>query len=87
VKLAPLPAPAQFLNVIESVLSGMARAVLHNSHYPSVNECKKAIDKHFADRNDAYKRNPRRAGDRIWGKELVDPCFRGNNNCKDPRWR
>ncbi len=87
VKLAPLPASAQFLNVIESVFSGMARAVLHNSDYPSVNECKKAIDKHFADRNDAYKRNPRRAGDKIWGKELVDPCFSGNNNCKDPRWR
>jgi transposase len=87
VKLAPLPASAQFLNVIESVFSGMARAVLHNSDYPSVDECKKAIDKHFADRNEAYKRNPRRAGDKIWGKELVEPCFSGSNNCKDPKWR
>jgi hypothetical protein len=87
VKLAPLPASAQFLNVIESVFSGMARAVLHNSDYPSVNECKKAIDKHFADRNDAYKRNPRRAGGKILGKELVEPCFSGSNNCKDPQWR
>src|ERR1700722_2787875 len=28
---APLPAGAQFLNVIESVFSGMSRAVIHNS--------------------------------------------------------
>lgn len=30
VEVAPLPAGAQFLNVIESVFSGMARAVIHN---------------------------------------------------------
>ena len=35
VKVAPLPAGAQFLNVIESVFSGMARAIIHNSDYPS----------------------------------------------------
>jgi hypothetical protein len=29
VELVPLPSGAQFLNVIESVLSGMARAILH----------------------------------------------------------
>ena len=44
VKLAPLPARAQFLNVIESVFSGMARAVIHNSDYASVDECKRAIE-------------------------------------------
>jgi len=33
VKLAPLPTSAQFLNVIESVFSGMARAIIHNSDY------------------------------------------------------
>jgi transposase len=87
VKLVPLPASAQFLNVIESVFSGMARAVLHNSDYQSVDECKEAIDKHFANRNETYTRNPRRAGDKIWGKELVEPCFKGSNNCKDPNWR
>jgi transposase len=87
VKLVPLPASAQFLNVIESVFSGMARAVLHNSDYQSVDECKEAIDKHFANRNETYIRNPRRAGDKIWGKELVEPCFKGSNNCKDPNWR
>jgi transposase len=31
VKLAPLPARAQFLNVIESVFSGLATAIIHNS--------------------------------------------------------
>jgi len=36
VKLAPLPAEAQFLNVIESVFSGMAKAIIHNSDYASV---------------------------------------------------
>lgn len=36
VKTAPLPIGAQFLNVIESVFSGMARAIIHNSDYFSV---------------------------------------------------
>jgi len=36
VETAPLPAGAQFLNVIESVFSGMARAIIHNSDYRSI---------------------------------------------------
>ena len=36
VDLAPLPSSAQFLNVIESVFSGMAKAIIHNSDYQSV---------------------------------------------------
>ena len=44
VELAPLPAGAQFLNVIESVFSGMARAIIHNSDYPSVGAAKSAIN-------------------------------------------
>ena len=44
VKTAPLPAGSQFLNVIESVFSGMARAIIHNSDYPSVAKAKQAID-------------------------------------------
>ena len=87
VKLAPLPASAQFLNVIESVFSGMAKAVIHNSDYQSVDECKKALDTYFAERNEYYRRNPRRAGNKIWGKELVLPSFKPSNNCKDPNWR
>ena len=87
VKLMPLPASAQFLNVIESVFSGMAKAILHNSDYRSVGDCKAAIDKYFAERNEVYRRNPKRAGKKIWGKELVRPCFMPSNNCKDPDWR
>lgn len=87
VKLMPLPASAQFLNVIESVFSGMAKAILHNSDYRSVEDCRTAIDRYFAERNEAYRRNPRRAGKKIWGKELVKPCFAPSNNCKDPNWR
>ena len=86
VKLMPLPASAQFLNVIESVFSGMAKAILHNSDYGSVGDCKAAIDKYFTERNEAYRRNPKRAGKKIWGKELVRPCFTPSNNCKDPDW-
>src|SRR5215472_7419184 len=40
VKLMPLPASAQFLNVIESVFSGMAKAILHNSDYQCVEDCR-----------------------------------------------
>jgi hypothetical protein len=35
VETAPLPARAQFLNVIESVFSDMARSIIHNSDYRS----------------------------------------------------
>jgi hypothetical protein len=45
VKTAPLPAGAQFLNVIESVFSGMAKGIIHNSDYPSAEAAKDAIDR------------------------------------------
>jgi hypothetical protein len=44
VKLAPLPARAQFLNVIESVFSGMSRSIVQNSDYESVSAAQAAID-------------------------------------------
>jgi|GEM_PF-704138 len=84
IALAPLPTCAQFLNVIESVFSGMARAIIHNSDYSSVGECMKAIDRYFAERNQNFKDNPKRAGNKIWGKERVKPVFNKSNNCKDP---
>jgi transposase len=83
VELAPLPAGAQFLNVIESVFSGMARAILHNSDYESVDACKSAIDRHFAERNAFFQAHPRRAGKTIWGKENAPSQFSASNNCKD----
>jgi transposase len=87
VELAPLPAGAQFLNVIESVFSGMARAIIHNSNYQSKDDAKAAIDRYFADRNQYFRMNPKRAGHRIWGKELKPASFSESNNCKDPSYR
>jgi transposase/transposase-like protein len=85
VATAPLPARAQFLNVIESVFSGMARAVIQNSNYASVEEAKAAIDRYFEDRNTYFKQHPRKAGNKIWGRERVAAKFSPFNNCKDPR--
>jgi len=87
VELVPLPSRAQFLNVIESIFSGMARAIIHNSDYQSVEEAMKAIDRYFAERNAYFKAHPKRAGNKIWGKERVAPVFSGSNNCKDPTYR
>jgi transposase len=86
VKLAPLPKSAQFLNVIESVFSGMARAIIQNSDYQDVTAAKAAIDRYFAERNSYFKNHPKRAGNKIWGKERVEAKFRESNNCKDPCW-
>jgi hypothetical protein len=85
VKLAPLPSRAQFLNVIESVFSGMAKAIIHNSDYQSVSEAAAAIDRYFAERNQEFKDKPKRAGGKIWRQEIVVAKFREANNCKDER--
>lgn len=82
VELAPLPASAQFLNVIESVFSGLAKAVIHNSDYERLEDCMAAIDRHFLERNDFFKKNPKKAGKMIWGKERVKAVFDEANNCR-----
>jgi transposase len=87
VELAPLSAGAQFLNLIESVFSGMSRAIIHNSDYPSPENARMAIDRYFEDRNENFRVHPQRAGKKIWGKEREPPCFSDANNCKDPRYR
>jgi hypothetical protein len=87
VAVAPLPAGAQFLNVIESVFSGMARAVIHNSDYQSKEDAKAAIDRYFSERNEHFRTNPQRAGKRIWGNERQLATFSEANNCKDPTYR
>lgn len=87
IELAPLPASAQFLNIIESVFSGMARAIIHSSDYQSVKEAKEAIDRYFLERNQHYKDHPKRAGKKIWGMERVSNKFDPSNNCKDPAYR
>ena len=82
IELAPLPSSAQYLNVIESVFSGMSKSVIHNSNYASLDECKTALDRYFAERNLYFRENPRKAGKKIWGKEIVKPVFDQQNNCK-----
>ena len=87
VEVAPLPARAQFLNVIESVFSGMARAVIHNSNYTSVDEAKRAIDRYLTERNEYFRKHPKSAGNGIWAKERQTPSFSESFNHKDPRYR
>lgn len=83
--LKPLPARAQFLNVIEAVFSGMARAIIHRSNYQSVDEAKTAIDRYIPERNLYFRKHPSRAGNKIWGNERVATSFSVANNCKDPK--
>lgn len=87
VALAPLPAGAQFLNVIEAVFSGMSRAIIHNSNYATKDEAKTAIDRYFFERNEYFQKHPKRAGNKIWGREPSVSGFSESNNCKDPRYR
>jgi ABC-type Mn2+/Zn2+ transport system ATPase subunit len=65
----------------------MARAIIHNSDYKSVDEAKAAIDRHFTERNNHFLEHPRRAGKKIWGKEREPAAFSEANNCKDPIYR
>ena len=78
---------SQFLNVIESVFSGMAKAVIHNSNFPSVEAAQSVIDGYIAERNDHFAKDPKRAGLKIWGGERVPSEFAVSHNCKDPRYR
>ena len=64
VEIAPLPAGAQFLNLIESVFSGMARAIIHNSDYPSLEAATSAINQYFRARNSHFAGRSSRVGHR-----------------------
>ncbi|WP_262266539.1 transposase, partial [Microvirga yunnanensis] len=86
IKVVPLPSCAPFLNVIEAVFSGMARAVIHNSNYPSAEEAKMAIDRYLAERNAHFQVNPERAGEWVWGLERQPAVFSDANTCKDPAY-
>ncbi len=72
IQIVPLPNNSQFLNVVESVFSGMKRAVIHNSDYQSTEEMKAAISRHFEERNVFFCDNPKRAGNKIWDKQHFD---------------
>jgi len=64
----------------------MSQAIIHNSNYASVDDAKAAIDKYFLKRNAHFQRYPRRAGNKIWGDELVASKFSPANNCKLPKF-
>jgi len=87
IETAPLPSGAQFLNVIESIFSGMARAIIHNSDYKTMDEARAAINRYFKERNSHFKQYPQRAGKKIWLKEREPAEFSEANNCKDPHYR
>ncbi len=82
VETVPLPARAQFLNVIEAIFSGMSGAIIQNSNYKSVDEAKAAIDRYFKERNEYFFRHPKRAGNKTWGKEPEVARFSEAANCK-----
>jgi hypothetical protein len=65
----------------------MARAIIHNSNYQSVEEAKVAIDRYFAERNAYFQEHPQRAGRKIWGREGVASEFSEGQNCKDSNYR
>jgi transposase len=74
IELVPLPTSSQFLNVIEGVLSGMTRAVVHNSDYESPARMKRAISTHFVERNEFFRENPKRVGKKIWERDFFGDC-------------
>lgn len=86
-EIVPLPASAQFLNIIESVFSGMSKAIIHNSDYATKEDAMHAIDLYFAERNKHYLAHPKAAGKKLWGLERTSTQFSPENNCKDPSYR
>lgn len=72
IKVVPLPSNAQFLNVIEAVFGGMKKAVICNSDYATAHDMQNAIARHFEERNQFYRENPKRAGNKIWDKQKFD---------------
>jgi transposase len=80
IELVPLPTSSQFLNVIEGVLSGMTRAVINDSDYPDAAQMKLVISKHFSERNEHFRHNPRR----VSKKRGCNGCFvvsQGSQGC------
>lgn len=69
-EVSPLPSNAQFLNVVESTFRNIRKAVIYNSDYQSIEEMQQAITRFLNERNAYFLLNPRRAGNKIWDKEL-----------------
>jgi hypothetical protein len=60
--------------------------VLHNSDYAGLAEAKKAVARYIDERNAAFQKEPRRAGQSIWKMERMPSVFHETNNCKDLRY-
>jgi hypothetical protein len=50
----------------------MTRAVINDSDYADAIQMKQAISKHFRERNEHFKGNPRRVGKKIWELDFFD---------------
>jgi hypothetical protein len=75
------------LDCDQAQFSGLARAIIHNSDYASVEAARDAIDLYFSQRNEHFSKHPKRAGQKIWGKERVPSEFAEGQNCKDPLYQ
>ncbi len=49
----------------------MKKAVIHHSDYQSEDEMKTAISRHFVERNDYFRDNPKRAGDKLSSSSAI----------------
>ena len=47
---------------------------------------KTAIDRYIEERNEYFRLNPRRAGNKIWGSEQTPSYFSVAHNCKNPKF-
>ena len=45
-----------------------------------------ALDRYFSERNESFRKNPKKAGNKIWGNELVPSSFSEAQNCENPKW-
>jgi hypothetical protein len=71
----------------------MARAIIHNSDYPSLAEAKQAIDRYFKERNEHFTKFPKRAGGnerrykrcKPWRAPYLTPQFTGRDSAVE-RW-
>jgi hypothetical protein len=61
----------------------MKRAVIHNSDYQSEEEMKIAISAHFLERNQFFRDNPKRAGNKIWQVDV----FSDHNHIRSGNYR
>jgi hypothetical protein len=60
----------------------MARAIIHNSDYPSAEAARSAIDRYFVERNSHFLQHSKRAGKKIWGRERVPSEFQESQTAK-----